>query len=340
MFSKDSLNASFDANYPYYKPRLASIGLTGRCNARCKYCTDWRTNPDPSLDQPYSRIVKILEEIKDLGVEEVIFSGGEPLLRKDIFDLIEYGKSIGLNIRIITNGTALTEWTIHRLASLGIMKLGVSIDSLNEARFLQARGLNLQKVLTNLSTVAKIRDSFYSDLFVSLYVTIHRLNIQDLLCLCDYAEEKSFSIQFQPVHYQATGIQKDIFENLWPGVTEIEDLEKIIQEIIKRKEQGRYILSRIDFLMQIPTFFKNKTVYPQKCYVGYTDVVIDQNLNLRPCWSMEPIEDLKNCNLTIKEIWISDKMKETRKIIKEKKCPGCLYSCHLNKDGIEFESTE
>jgi len=207
----------------------------------------------------------------------------------------------------------------------------------NSQKFKSIRGLDLELVKKNIEMLVKERDNKYKDLNISLYVTISNLNIDDLLPLADYAIKNNIKIQFQPVHYAGTGLENYILGNLWPNEVELIKLEKIINELIKIQKNAPNIGSRSEFLAQIPSFFRNKTFYPlDRCYVAYVDVNIDQDLGVRPCWSMEPIGFLSNEKL--EDLWVSAQMKEIRSKIRMKQCPGCLYSCHINKKHVTLPS--
>jgi len=328
----DLRNLSFQIDYPLIRPRIAMFNVIKRCNAGCQYCADWKNDPNPNTDPPASEIKRIIDDLKSLGVKVVMFTGGEPLLRKDIFDLMEYVRNLDLEVSIITNGTALTEEGVHRLAKMNASKVGVSIDSLDQSRMLEIRRLKIARVLKSVRMLAGFRKNLYPNLNVTLYVTVNRINIGDLLPMAEFAKDLDISIQYQPVHFSGSGTPDQVLENLWPDANEIGNLRLVIDSLIAKKREGYPINSREEFLAQIPNFFRDKTFYPgDQCSVAYTDVVIDTEFGLRPCWPMEPIAYLNDERTNIRDIWYSDEMKRVRKLIREKKCPGCLYACHLNK---------
>lgn len=323
---------SFQMDYPLISPRLAMLNIVRRCNAQCQYCVDWKNDPNPNTDPPASEIMRIIDELVEIGVKVVMFTGGEPLLRKDIFDLMGYAVEKGLEVSIITNGTALTEEKIHALARLQAYKVGVSIDSLDQSRMLQIRGLKIAQVLKAIRLLAELKGTIYPALNVVMYVTVTRINIRDLLPMLEFAKDNGITIQYQPVQFSGSGTTDEVLENLWPKGEEIEELETIFDILIAKKFEGYPINNRAEFLAQIPIFFRNKTFYPgDQCTVAYTDVVIDTEFGLRPCWPMEPIAYLNDGKSSIRDLWFSEDMKQVRKLIREKKCPGCLYACHLNK---------
>jgi len=75
-----------------------------------------------------AKCLEILEQIRKLGQPIVILTGGEPLLREDIFDLAEAGTNMGLRMVMATNGTLLTPEIIARMKTSGIQRVSISID--------------------------------------------------------------------------------------------------------------------------------------------------------------------------------------------------------------------
>src|SRR3990172_1815514 len=94
------------------------------CNMHCPHCyAAAGTTPDPQ-DLTFQEGKKLLEELRDLRVPAIIFSGGEPLLRRDLFDLLEYAKSLGHRPQLSSNGVMIDLDTAKRLAAAGVEALG------------------------------------------------------------------------------------------------------------------------------------------------------------------------------------------------------------------------
>lgn len=333
-------NMSFQLDYPYISPRLAMFNIVHRCNAGCQYCADWKNDPDPKNDLPLTNILHIIDDLKSLGVQVLMLTGGEPFLRKDIFEIIEYARNLGFEVSLITNGTALTEKSVHRLAALDLYKIGVSIDSLDPERMFAIRRLPVKRVTRTIEMLADLRKSTYAKLNIALFVTVNRLNIIDLLPLAHYAQKLNVTVQYQPVHFSGSGTLEQVTDNLWPNNEEIDRLQEVVRDLITLKSEGYSINNRSEFLALIPTYFRDKTFYPgNQCTVAYTDIIIDTELGVRPCWSMEPVEFISK-RTPLREIWFSEEMRIARKMIREKKCPGCLYACHINKSYTDLPPIE
>ena len=86
-------------------PLAVQISLTNRCNFRCRYCRiHTRVGEDPPLDS----VFRLLREFADLGTRRFSFTGGEPLLRNDIGQIIAYAKSLGASVSVISNGALVS----------------------------------------------------------------------------------------------------------------------------------------------------------------------------------------------------------------------------------------
>ena len=103
--------------------------MTYACNLRCKHCHASSTRPSP--DELTTREAKgLLKEIARVDqFRMMVFSGGEPMVRDDIFELSEYCRRLGFPVVIATNGTLITPDVARRLAKSGVVCLAISLDS-------------------------------------------------------------------------------------------------------------------------------------------------------------------------------------------------------------------
>lgn len=124
-------------------PFLVALNLTKRCNLSCAHCyMDAGTRDGPSTDDLSTIEVKaVIDDIAALSDETmVVFTGGEPLLRKDLDDLIAHAAAKGLMPVLGTNGTLLTEARAKKLSAAGLQGAGISLDSLDPGFHDEFRG--------------------------------------------------------------------------------------------------------------------------------------------------------------------------------------------------------
>ena len=121
------------------RPTAAVCYVTGACNARCVTCAVWRSSAGP--DEPSQRWAEAFEQLRGAGVRYIYFSGGEPLLRRDLAELIRAARDTGINeVEMATNGLLLTAGRLDELMDAGLSGLDLSIDGLNETHD-RVRGL-------------------------------------------------------------------------------------------------------------------------------------------------------------------------------------------------------
>ena len=95
---------------------------------------------------------KIIKESAELKIKNMIFIGGEPFVREDLFDLVAYAKHSGLSVTIITNGLLLNSDTIDRCFTCGVDSLNVSIDAASDEAFDRIRGKGvLKSIIENIN---------------------------------------------------------------------------------------------------------------------------------------------------------------------------------------------
>lgn len=136
------------------------ISVTDRCDLRCSYCmpvgfTDYE---EPKDWLTFTEIERVVKAFSTLGVESFRITGGEPLLRKNLPDLISRLSVLDgvKDISLSTNATQLTKYA-EQLKKAGLCRINVSLDSLNAKRFADITGREvLEKVLSGLQTAKKV----------------------------------------------------------------------------------------------------------------------------------------------------------------------------------------
>ena len=108
--------------------RMVAWELTRSCNLSCSHCrASSRYGPYPG-ELTTDECFKLIDDIVSFSKPVIILTGGEPLLRKDIFEIAEYGKSKGLTMVMSPNGTLLTDENVKKIMNSGIKRISVSLD--------------------------------------------------------------------------------------------------------------------------------------------------------------------------------------------------------------------
>lgn len=176
------------------------ISVTDRCNFRCPYCmpkeafgANHAFLKDPQL-MSLAEITRIVRGFKALGVEKVRLTGGEPLLRADVAELVRVLKQdLAMpDVALTTNGWLLEKYA-PALRAAGLDRLNVSVDSLNDATAGRMNGLGfkVERVLRGIDAAAAL------GLPVKINCVLQRgVNDAELLALCEYFRERGHTLRF------------------------------------------------------------------------------------------------------------------------------------------------
>ena len=172
--------------------------ITSACNLKCVHCYN-NSGPDVKSHEATTGQAKaVLDDLADFGVPSVLFSGGEPLTRKDLFELLPYAVDKGLRAVISTNGTLIDADKAKQMKRAGVSYVGISLDGIGPVndRFRGVDGA-FDKA------VAGIRHCMDAGVRVGLRLTLTQRNAQDIEKLFDF--------------FRAEGIERVCFYHLVPS---------------------------------------------------------------------------------------------------------------------------
>lgn len=110
-----------------HKP-IVVFNCTARCNLRCLHCYSVSQDLPQGPEMTTQQAEHFIRQVADYGCPVLLFSGGEPLLREDLFELMHFARSLGLRLVISTNGTLITDDIAKHLAEAGLSYAGISLD--------------------------------------------------------------------------------------------------------------------------------------------------------------------------------------------------------------------
>lgn len=166
-----------------YRP-LVVWNTTNRCNLSCKHCYLNAEDRDYDQELTNEQARAFIEDIAAMKCPVLLFSGGEPLLRKDLFELAAYAKSLGLRPVLSTNGTLITPEMAQKLAEAGFQYVGVSIDGLEEIhdRFRGRTG-------AFRDAIQGLKNAAAAGLKTGVRFTVNADNVADLAAVIDYVAD-------------------------------------------------------------------------------------------------------------------------------------------------------
>ncbi len=173
----------------HYQPFLVALNLTRRCNLACAHCyLDAGTRECGDANELDTESVKrILTGISEVNPAcMVVLTGGEPLLRPDIYELCSHAAGLGLMAVVGTNGTLLTGKNVRRLQQAGVSGVGISVDSLSPAFHDGFRGMD--GALTH--TMAGIENCRERGLSFQVHMSVHQGNVEEVEAMMAWAHKK------------------------------------------------------------------------------------------------------------------------------------------------------
>ena len=156
-----------------------------RCNLRCVHCYSQSRDQNYPNELSHAEGVRLLGDLADFGAPVVLFSGGEPLMRPDIFELIQYATSRKMRAVVSTNGTLITKDMAAKLKEAGLSYVGISLDGLEATndRFRGVKGA-FRKALEG------VQNCLATGVKVGLRFTVTRENYKDVGGILDLVEQE------------------------------------------------------------------------------------------------------------------------------------------------------
>jgi radical SAM protein with 4Fe4S-binding SPASM domain len=309
-------------------PFLVEFEITKQCNLLCKHCY---ASAGKKLDHELStdETKRLIDQISQAGVPVICFTGGEPLLRDDFFELLNYSKDKGLITILTTNGSLITKDKAKKLKDIGIDYVRISLDGANARTHDWFRGVNgaFEK------TTEGIRNCVSAGIKTGMGSVLVGENYKETGKLIDLAAElgccDAYAIPVIPSGRGKMNLNRE-FRALSPE--EKKWTEKVLLE--KEKEHsGRLLVNFLDLdrVRKHPGIIQKLLGWAQGgCAAGRTLYVIAPNGDVRPCITMWlAVGNLRKQSFT--EIWKGSKVFEElrdRSLLKGK-CSKCdfKYSC-------------
>jgi len=191
----------FEAKTGVYPPDALLISPTMRCNLSCEGCYSGDYPRDEELE--LETIDRVIDEGKEMGIHLILFTGGEPFLRKDIFELFEKHGDVGF--QIYTNGTLIDEKMVDRFVDLGNVMPAISLEGLQEHTDLRRGRGRFQRGAQVMDLLRK------AGLFFAVSTTQMRNNTDVLTsdAFIDFLVEKGCILMWN-FHYVPIGRHPDI----------------------------------------------------------------------------------------------------------------------------------
>jgi radical SAM protein with 4Fe4S-binding SPASM domain len=209
------------------KPHLIAFELTRRCRFDCKHCRAEAGRVNEELTTEQCR--KILTSVAGFSKCVLILTGGEPMERSDIYELIRYGRDLGLRMVMATCGYTITDESIANLKEAGILALSISLDGSSAQthdKFRQTDG-------AFDSAIEAAKSARRTGIRFQINTTITKSNLPEISAIAKLAEELG-AYCFNPFILVPTGRGEKIASE----VLEPAEYEKLLQDLLRLKEKS------------------------------------------------------------------------------------------------------
>ncbi len=308
-------------------PIIGGLLLNYRCNLKCSYCSYWKIT-DPTGEMSTERALDLIQQFHDIGTSGVGLMGGEPFLRKDVYQVIHKIKNLGMTCSTTTNGYPLTGDNIARLMDTGIDFIAVSLDSPYKEIHDRIRGMSgaFEKAIDALRALIEYRNRNNYSSQVILNVVISGTNFKDIPSMVTLAKELNVDhIYFLGVDLAPASVGTDQLE---VKQIDLEDLEGVLDYLYEEKKKDDFINTSFGHLKLMRDFQFHNIAFPYECLAGYTSLYVDTYGKIFPCNAylerkkhIDQLEDGK----TLKDVWNSPNYTQWRNELL--KCKACYWPC-------------
>jgi radical SAM protein with 4Fe4S-binding SPASM domain len=290
----------------YFRP-VIFWNITYNCNLRCKHCY---INASPDLTRfeiDTETALRIADEIADMGIPLVIFTGGEPLLRKDFWTIAErLSRRERPKLSLSTNGTLITREVARRLKDLGFSYVGISIDSVKPEVHDSFRGVKgaFERAVKGLENVVS------EGIPAGIRTTVTRQNINEVEEVLEFAKEAGASrVAFYVL--DTIGRAIDLINQL-PTLEQLKRFADSLIDLAKRYERYLEILVvRANF---IGIYIADRISRSREDFLKYLRMLGSQGDCGRKTASIYPDGTVRPCQF-VDEVIIGDLRKQSLKEI-------------------------
>lgn len=299
---------------------VALLFVTDRCNLRCKMCGvcehegPRETRPELTTEE-WKAVIRSLVKLK---TSIVSISGGEPLLRPDIFEIIRYGSENKLAVHMCTNGVLLDRDKALKLAESGVDAVSVSVESPDREVHETLRGPNtFDRTIEGIRLLREVAPGVR----IGINYLITAINYRDMEKMIPFAESLGVhQIKFAPIHTNLLHRRKrlDLYGNLLFGEEDLEELEKAVGRLMAATKKTRLQTNSPMFLSRIVNLYSSPPRF--RCYAGYAACAVNPVGVVTPCCDMDGPLSVRD--MPLEEIWRSREFQELRRCVHH-----CSSSC-------------
>jgi len=310
--------------YPFLeiKPTSCTVMVTNRCNLKCIMCKQWS---EPLKDELKTEAWKeIITDLKKNGIRNIHFTGGEPLLRKDLKGIISHCSQNGLVVGLTTNGMLVRKESLEDFVGAGLRSIAISIDALGR-EYDNMRGLPgaFERAKEAASIISRVKKERKIDAYINF--TLMKNNIRELANVKRFADEVGLPVGVCLLDKSSSIFAlKENKDTFW--ITEDKDFEDLSETLDFLKNEKvtnpASLVTNFPAIDFIDSYFKDPLQKQIPCASSQDRVIIDPYGNfLGGCMAMGTFGNIKD--KTFAELRKNRRYKRAKRNMFYKKCIGC-----------------
>jgi len=286
------------------RPLSAHIKLTENCQARCISCDYWKDRWENKIDT--ERAVALVNEIADAGIHSLRLTGGEPLLRLDLFEVLQKANTSSFK-RIILQTNGLLIKKLHKeINDSPISHVALSIDGLKETNDL-IRGIKGYFDL-GLEGLRLLRGKH-----LALSVTLNRMSAWELGKLADTARELGAEVETNILSNSLFFLKDADLDSMWPNGNDAAEIVTFVRDRLQRPSY------EVDYIKQ---YYNKESIDEPPCVLGYLQVFVMSNGDvLTGCYPLKPVGNILRESLAA--VLASEAYSRQCLAMLRRECPGC-----------------
>jgi len=305
-------------------PIHAEIGITNRCNHRCKFCTlDWINHGSNDIDREV--MMRCLKDMFEMGVKSIYYAGeGEPTLHSSLSEFINYAYNLGIRQSISTNGSRYTADLSEKTLG-GLSWIRFSVDAGTSKTYSLIHGVSENEyynVLNNIKDCVKIKNERKYNVDIGIQFILMPENIEEAESLAKIAKDIGVdNFQIKPAHsHPKSSYSPSIYQ------FSHDTLEKNLEKLNDEKFLAVVRTKSMERLTQIRNY--------KDCHGFHFYAIIDAKGNVVPCNIFYGNQDFTYGNISessFKDIWLGEKRKNVIKKVSSMCFEQCgNYRCRLD----------
>ncbi len=304
--------------------------VTNRCNLHCKMC-DYRIISCFEKDLVFSDIKKVIDWAYENKVKKLEISGGEPMVRKDIYQIIHYAAVYDIYTIMMTNGVLIEKEQSEKLICAGLNEVVISLEGTQEINDMIRGTGNFIKAI---NAVRYFQNCDENKIKIKIGITVSKFNYKSLFQFTKYLFENVMvdEISYNPFNFN---MLIDININKNRTMFELLDddlyvLEQELEKIMEYSKYNHYIISNYEYMKQFCRYFKKGSGFfiNQNCDGQSELCCIDAKGNVIDCWgNYNILGNIKKQSLD--NIIYTNTERDNEKTVF--RCKGCLSACYENE---------